>query len=63
MTKRVVATGFILICTSWVAILGGTPFTMASRTGKPVHHYVFFAFWCTEEPYYSSELITFLRER
>src|SRR5689334_8807692 len=43
MTKRIVATAFILICTSCV-ILGGTPFTMASTTaGKAVHHYVFFA--------------------
>jgi len=43
MTKRIVATSFILICTSCLVILGGTPFTRGSTTGKPVHHYVFFA--------------------
>ena len=38
MTKRIINTAFILICTSCSAILGGTP-----TTAKPVHHYVFFA--------------------
>ena len=43
MTKPIVATAFILICTSYLVILGGTPFTRVSTTGKPLHHYVFFA--------------------
>ena len=43
MTNRIVATAFILICNSCLVILGGTPFTRASTTDKPVHHYVFFA--------------------
>jgi len=43
MTKRIIATAFISICTSCLVILGGTPFTRVSKTGKPVHHYVFFA--------------------
>src|SRR6185295_14839208 len=38
MTKRIIKTAFILICTSCLAILGGTP-----TTAKTVHHYVFFA--------------------
>jgi len=39
MTKQIIHSAFILICTSCLAILGETPFT----TAKPVHHYVFFA--------------------
>ena len=43
MTRRIVATAFVLICTSCLMILGRTPFTITSTTGKPIHHYVFFA--------------------
>jgi len=43
MTKRIVATAFILICTSCLLILAENPVTKGSPTGKPVHHYVFFA--------------------
>src|SRR6185437_2115689 len=43
MPKRIVATAFILICTSYLVILGGTLFTRVSTTGKSLHHYVFFA--------------------
>jgi hypothetical protein len=43
MSKRIVATAFILICSSCLVNLGGTSFTKGSITGKPVNHYVFFA--------------------